>query len=136
MSIHKLLTEVDDRSLANARNFCKVDPHVDDEILKLEILAARKKIMGEVGERLDDFYDDNPVFEGAVLIDVFTHYNNRDRDSNAMIFEHTPYQDDINSMKDDYRYLIEQYSDDNGNYDTDDVASTAIGDAINGTAQG
>ena len=118
MSIHKLLTEVDDKALSRARNFCKLDPNMDDDLLKIEILAARRKVIGEVGSRIDDFFDDNPIFMGAVLIDVFTHYNNRDKDSNAMIFSHSPYQDDINAMKDDYRYLIEEYGDD---YDEGDV---------------
>lgn len=134
MSIHKLLTEVDTEALSRARNFCKVDPHVDDEILKMEILAARRKVIAEVGDRIDGFFDDNPIFMGAVLIDVFTHYNNRDKDSNAMIFEHTPFQDDINAMKDDYRYLIQEYGDDyQGDADEDkgDVVADGNGSAQN-----
>ena len=114
MSVQKLLHEVDDVSLEHVRNYCKVDPHIDDDLLKIEVLAARKNIIGQVGARLDSFFDQNPEFEAAVLIEVFTHYNNRDRDSNADIFEHPAYQNYINSMKDDYRYLIQQYGDDYG----------------------
>lgn len=111
MSIKKLLTEVDATSLSRTRDFCKVDPGIDDEILKLEILAARRKVIGCVGDGIDDFFDNNPIFEGVVLIDVYTHYNNRDKDSSAMIFPHSSYQDDINSLKDEYRLLIEQQND-------------------------
>lgn len=122
MSIHKLLTGVDDVALEHIRNYVKVDAHVDDELLKIEILAARKDIIGQVGSKLDSFFDDNPEFEAAVMIEVFTHYNNRDRDSNADIFEHSPYQEYINAMKDDYRYLIQEYGDDYG--DDDDGSSS------------
>lgn len=134
MSIHKLLTKVDESSLERARDFCKIDSNFDDELLKIYILSARKKVMSEVGERIDDFFDENPIFEATVLIDVFTHYNNRDKDSNAMIFAHSPYQDDINAMKDDYRYLIQQYGDDYGDDSTTNDERDAVNDG-NGSTQ-
>ena len=112
MSIQKLLHTVDDVALEHVRNYCKVDPHIDDDLLTLEILAARKDIIGQVGDRLDSFFDDNPEFEAAVLIEVFTHYNNRDMDSTADIFKHPAYQNYILSMKADYLEIIQQYGDD------------------------
>lgn len=112
MSIQKLLHTVDDVALEHVRNYCKVDLHIDDELLTLEILAARKDIIGQVGDRLDSFFDDNPEFEAAVLIEVFTHYNNRDMDSTADIFKHPAYQNYILSMKADYLEIIQQYGDD------------------------
>lgn len=112
MSIQKLLHSVDDEALDHVRNYCKVDPHVDDDLLTLEVLAARKDIIGQVGSRLDTFFDDNPEFEAAVLLEVFTHYNNRDIDSTADIFNHPAFQNYINAMKDDYRYIVQEYGDD------------------------
>lgn len=112
MSIQKLLHTVDDAALEHVRNYCKIDLHIDDELLTLEILAARKDIIGQVGDRLDSFFDDNPEFEAAVLIEVFTHYNNRDMDSTADIFQHPAYRNYILSMKADYLEIIQEYGDD------------------------
>lgn len=112
MSIEKLLTSVDDESLQHALNNLKLEPHVDDDLVKLEILAARKDVIGQVGSRLDDFFDDNPEFEMAVLIEVFTLYNNRDSDSTADIFQHPAFHSLIESMKDSYREIIHDYGDD------------------------
>lgn len=106
MAIHDLLTNIDDKTLDQVRRFAKVPPDVDDDILKMEILGARKKVMTAVGDELDTFYDDNPIFQSAVLIDMYTHYVNRDKESTAMVFDSPVYQDDINAMKDDYRTLV------------------------------
>lgn len=117
MSIDELKTKVDDVALRRAQDFFKLPPGVDESIVKMDILAARRKVMGEVGENLDSFYDDNPIFQAAVLLDAYTHYNNRDKDSTAMIFEHPAYKNDINALKDDYRVMLELYGPDVGNDD-------------------
>lgn len=114
MSIHELLHNVDSVALEHVRNYCKIEPNIDDGLLTLEVLAARKDIIGQVGNKLDNFFDDNPEFEAAVLIEVFTHYNNRDMDSTADIFQHPAYGNYILAMKADYLELIQQYGDDYG----------------------
>lgn len=111
MSIDTLLKEVSDKDLASIKNFAKVDSTIEDDLLKIWILAARKKVITQVGSEIDDFFDDNPIFQAAVMIDVYTHYNNRDADSNAMIFTHPAYQNDINALKDDYRDLTVELDD-------------------------
>lgn len=121
MSIDELKTKVSDEDLQEALDYFKLAPGVDDAVVKLDILAARRKVMGEVGEELDTFYDDNPIFKIAVLLDAYTHYNNRDKDSTAMIFEHPAYQNDINALKDDYRVMMELYGpDDDSDLEEDD----------------
>lgn len=107
MSISSLKTTVSDTELANARNFCKLDEGVEDELLKVWVLAARRKVMGEVGEEIDDFYDDNPVFQQAVWIETFNHFNDRTTSSTAYLSYNRIERDDINGLKDDYRYALE-----------------------------
>lgn len=108
MSISSLKTTVTDEELTRARNFCKLDESVEDELLKVWLLAARRKVMGSIGEQIDDFYDDNPVFQQAVLIEVFDHFNSRTTVSTAFLSYNRIERDDINSLKDDYRYALEQ----------------------------
>lgn len=108
MSISSLKTTVTDEELASVRNFCKLDEGVEDDLLKVWLLAARRKVMGSVGEQIDDFYDDNPVFQQAVWIEVFDHFNNRTTASTAFLSYNRIERDDINDLKDDYRYALEQ----------------------------
>ncbi|WP_297820001.1 head-tail connector protein [uncultured Lactobacillus sp.] len=105
MSIKSLLTSVEPEDLQNVKNFCKVDSDLEDPVIKGLILSARKDIIGQVGSRIDDFFDDNPNFEYAVWLKTYHSYNNRDTSSNAMTFEiQDTYNSTINAMKDDYRY--------------------------------
>lgn len=107
MSISSLKTTVSDTELANVRNFCKLEEGVEDELLKVWILAARRKVMSEVGEQIDDFYDDNPIFQQAVWIETFNHFNDRTTTSTAYLSYNRIERDDINGLKDDYRYALE-----------------------------
>ena len=45
MSISSLKTTVTDEELASVRNFCKLDEGVEDELLKVWLLAARREVM-------------------------------------------------------------------------------------------
>lgn len=108
MSISSLKTNVTDEELASVRNFCKLDEGVEDELLKVWLLAARREIMGSVGEQVENFYEDNPVFTQAVWILVFNHFNDRTSASTAYLSYNRILRDDINSLKDDYRYELEQ----------------------------
>ncbi|QNQ83760.1 phage gp6-like head-tail connector protein [Lactobacillus sp. PV037] len=112
MSISKLMSEVDDEMLKQFKIYAKVDSEIEDDLLKMWLLSAQRKVIGEVGKKIDDFFDDNPAFMAAVLIDAYTHYNNRDADSNAMIFEKPEYRNDVNQLKDDYRDLTVSLDDD------------------------
>lgn len=117
MSISSLKTTVTDEELANVRNFCKLDENVEDELLKIWLLAARQKVMGSVGEQIDDFYDDNPIFQQAVWIEVFNHFNDRTTTSTAYLSYNRIERDDINGLKDDYRLALEKQQSKEGTND-------------------
>lgn len=107
MPIRTLLTEVDPIDLEDVKNFCKVDGDLEDNTITGMILSARRDIIGQIGDQIDDFYDDNWNFKYAVWLKTYHSYNNRDTSSNAMTFEiQDTYNSTINAMKDDYRYQI------------------------------
>ncbi|MCZ3947154.1 head-tail connector protein [Lactobacillus gasseri] len=107
MSIHTLLTQVEPEDLQDVKEFCKVDGDLEDQEITGMILSARRDIIGQVGDRIDDFFDDNWNFKYAVWMKSYHSYNNRDTSSNAMTFEiQDTYNSTINAMKDDYRYQI------------------------------
>ena len=79
----------------------------DDILLRMLIKAARRDIIGQVGERIDDFFDKNEVFSAAVILEVAHLYNHRSATSEQQTFEvPMALYSLINSMKDDYRYQI------------------------------
>lgn len=107
MSIHTLLTQVEPEDLQDVKNFCKVDGDLEDQEITGMMLSARRDIIGQVGDRIDDFFDDNWNFKYAVWLKTYHSYNNRDTSSNAMTFEiQDTYNSTINAMKDDYRYRV------------------------------
>lgn len=107
MSIKSLLTTVEPEDLQNVKNFCKVDGDLEDQEITGMMLSARRDIIGQVGYRIDDFFDDNWNFKYAVWLKTYHSYNNRDTSSNAMTFEiQDTYNSTINAMKDDYRYRV------------------------------
>lgn len=107
MSIESLLTTVEPEDLQNVKNFCKVDGDLEDQEITGMMLSARRDIIGQVGDRIDDFFDDNWNFKYAVWLKTYHSYNNRDTSSNAMTFEiQDTYNSTINAMKDDYRYRV------------------------------
>lgn len=107
MSIHALLTQVEPEDLQDVKKFCKVDGDLEDQEITGMMLSARRDIIGQVGDRIDDFFDDNWNFKYAVWLKTYHSYNNRDTSSNAMTFEiQDTYNSTINAMKDDYRYRV------------------------------
>ena len=114
MSIAKLLTEVDDKSLADCKIFLRIDSNYEDPLLKTLMLAARKDVMIQVGDKIDDFFDDNPIFQAAVLMKTYHMYVNRDSSAQAMNFDiKDGYASEINTMKDDYRILMDKQAQSN-----------------------
>lgn len=109
MSIENLKTVVSNDDLLTIKTSLRLDEDDDDKLLTLLIKAARSDIMGQVGEEIDDFFDDNEVFRSAVLVEVSHLYENRQAVSTQQTFE-VPMvlYSLINSMKDDYRYRLEQ----------------------------
>ena len=107
MSVKSLLTTVEPEDLQDVKEFCKVDGDLEDQEITGLILSARRDIIGQVGDRIDDFFDDNWNFKYAVWLKTYHSYNNRDTSSNAMTFEiQDTYNSTINAMKDDYRYRV------------------------------
>lgn len=107
MSISTLLSEVSNEDLKLAIDFCKLEPGMEDDLVRMWLLAARKETISEVGDSIDTFYDDNPVFKQVCLIKVFNHFNNRDTTSTSFLSYNRIEQDDINALKDEYRYELE-----------------------------
>lgn len=107
MSIKSLLSNVGPEDLEDVKNFCKVDGNLEDTEITGLMLSARRDIIGQVGDQIDDFFDDNWNFKYAVWLKTYHSYNNRDTSSNAMTFEiQDTYNSTINAMKDDYRYRM------------------------------
>lgn len=109
MSIKQLKENVSDDDLASAKVSLRVDPddNFDDDLIKMLIKAARHDIIEQVGEKIDDFFDNNAVFDAAVLIEVGHLYNHRDSTSTQQEYEvPMAMYSLINALKDDYRYLM------------------------------
>lgn len=109
MSIKNLTGTVTDDDLQLTKTSLRLesDDTEDDILLRMLIKTARRDIIGQIGERIDDFFDDNEVFKTAVLVEVGHLYNHRDSTSTQQEFEvPMALYSLINSMKDDYRYRL------------------------------
>lgn len=109
MSIEMLKNTVSDDDLDQVKTSLRLEPDMesDDILLRMLIKAARRDIIGQVGERIDDFFDKNEVFSAAVILEVTHLYNHRSATSEQQTFEvPMALYSLINSMKDDYRYQI------------------------------
>lgn len=107
MTIKALKTTVDDDTLSLVRNSLRLDSQGDDELLKLLIKTARADVINQVGERIDTFFDDNDIFDTAVMVEVSHLYTNRQAVSTQETYEVPMVMYSlINSMKDDYRYQV------------------------------
>ncbi|KLD54321.1 head-tail connector protein [Limosilactobacillus fermentum] len=109
MTIKALKTTVDDETLSLVRNSLRLDSQDDDELLKLLIKTARADVINQVGDRIDAFFDDNDIFDTAVMVEVSHLYTNRQAVSTQETYEVPMVMYSlINSMKDDYRYKVAQ----------------------------
>lgn len=109
MTIQALKTTVDDGTLSLVRNSLRLDSQDDDELLKLLIKTARADVINQVGEQIDTFFDDNDIFDTAVMVEVSHLYTNRQAVSTQETYEVPMVMYSlINSMKDDYRYQVAQ----------------------------
>ena len=109
MSIEMLKNTVSDDDLDQVKTSLRLEPDMesDDILLRMLIKAARRDIIGQVGERIDDFFDKNEVFSAAVILEVTLLYNHRSATREQHTFEvRMGLYSLINSMKDDYRYQI------------------------------
>ncbi|GIC74332.1 hypothetical protein LFLT20_13360 [Limosilactobacillus fermentum] len=109
MTIKALKTIVDGDTLSLVRNSLRLDSQDDDELLQLLIKTARADVINQVGERIDTFFDDNDIFDTAVMVEVSHLYTNRQAVSTQETYEVPMVMYSlINSMKDDYRYQVAQ----------------------------
>ncbi|WP_441775947.1 head-tail connector protein [Limosilactobacillus fermentum] len=109
MTIKALKTTVDDGTLSLVRNSLRLDSQDDDELLQLLIKTARADVINQVGERIDTFFDNNDIFDTAVMVEVSHLYTNRQAVSTQETYEVPMVMYSlINSMKDDYRYQVAQ----------------------------
>lgn len=109
MSIKDLTTSVTDQDLSTIKQSLRVEEDSDNGLIKALILAARKDIVGQVGDKIDDFYDQDERFAVAVLMEVSHFYENRHAVSPTQSYE-VPMSLSylINSLKDDYRLRMEE----------------------------
>lgn len=109
MTIKALKTTVDDGTLSLVRNSLRLDSQDDDELLTLLIKTARADVINQVGEQIDTFFDNNDIFDTAVMVEVSHLYTNRQAVSTQETYEVPMVMYSlINSMKDDYRYQMAQ----------------------------
>lgn len=109
MTIKALKTTVDDGTLSLVRNSLRLDSQDDDELLMLLIKTARTDVINQVGEQIDTFFDNNDIFDTAVMVEVSHLYTNRQAVSTQETYEVPMVMYSlINSMKDDYRYQVAQ----------------------------
>lgn len=109
MTIKALKTTVDDGTLSLVRNSLRLDSQDDDELLTLLIKTARADVINQVGEQIDTFFDNNDIFDTAVMVEVSHLYTNRQAVSTQETYEIPMVMYSlINSMKDDYRYQVAQ----------------------------
>lgn len=107
MTIKALKTTVDDDTLSLVRNSLRLDSQDDDELLTLLIKTARADVINQVGEQIDTFFDNNDIFDTAVMVEVSHLYTNRQAVSTQETYEVPMVMYSlINSMKDDYRYQV------------------------------
>lgn len=107
MTIKALKTTVDDGTLSLVRNSLRLDSQDDDELLTLLIKTARADVINQVGEQIDTFFDNNDIFDTAVMVEVSHLYTNRQAVSTQETYEVPMVMYSlINSMKDDYRYQV------------------------------
>lgn len=118
MSIDELKNHVDEDDIQVVEESLRLDEHEDHNLIDMLIKTARADIMGQVGEEIDDFYDNNETFKSAVLVEVSHLYENRHAVSNQQFFE-VPMvlYSLINSLKDDYRYKLALKKDQEGEDD-------------------
>ena len=117
MSISTLKTTVDDSFIETLKNSLRLstDNTFDDELLKSLVLTARNDIIGQVGEEIDTFFDDNQLFNTAVILEASHLYVNRVATTTVQTYEvPMALYSLINSMKDEYRLKI-QTMEDNSN---------------------
>lgn len=107
VSISDLRSTVDDKTLSMVKQSLRLEFDDDDTLIKSIIKASRADIMGQVGTEIDDFYDDNEVFNIAAIMLAGHLYTNQQATSTKETYEvdkGLAYL--INSMKDDYRLQI------------------------------
>lgn len=107
MSINSLKGTVSDDELQTVKASLRLEPDMtdDDKLVKMLIKAARRDIISQVGERIDNFFDNNEVFNAAVILEVSHLYNHRSATSEQQTYEvPMALYSLINSMKDEYRY--------------------------------
>ena len=77
MSIKDLQTTVSDNFLSMVKQSLRIEMTADDQLLKTLIKAARTDVMGQIGEQIDAFYDDNETFNTLVIMETGHLYAHR-----------------------------------------------------------
>lgn len=129
MSINSLKNTVLDSDLQTVKASLRLEPDMtdDDKLVKMLIKAARRDVINQVGERIDDFFDNNEVFNAAVILEVSHLYNHRSATAEQQTYEvPMALYSLINSMKDEYRYQTMKSDGllSKGNSDSEDTESS------------
>ncbi|MBE1727404.1 hypothetical protein HFM82_14655 [Lactobacillus plantarum] len=100
-------TKVTDEDLTLLKNSLRIDGNDDDLILKKAIITARKNIVGEIGNTISTFYDNNDEFEWTTTLLASHYYRNRSATADTQKFT-TPlaYNDLILALKENYLIAV------------------------------
>lgn len=115
MPIQDLKVNVEKDDIDKLKNSLRLptEDTFDDDLLKSLILTARNDIIGQVGEKIDDFFDNNELFNTAVILEASHLYVNRIATTTVQTYEvPMALYSLINSMKDDYRLKIQLMEED------------------------
>ncbi|WP_439196979.1 head-tail connector protein [Bacillus velezensis] len=78
-------------SLSEVKAAVRIDTGADDKLLEKYIDAAADTLISAVGDKVAGFYDDNPIFDVAVMRLVDHYYKNRSATSNGVEVRDIPF---------------------------------------------
>lgn len=107
------ITVVSEADLALLKNSLRIDGELDDDLLTNFVVAARKNIIGRIGNKVDKFYDDNhEEFKLATLLLASHYYVNRSATADSEKYTvPLAFDDLILSLKSSYLLALSKVND-------------------------
>ncbi|MED4846212.1 head-tail connector protein [Bacillus atrophaeus] len=78
-------------SLSEVKAAVRIDTDTDDKLLEKYIDAATDTLIFAIGDEVEGFYEDNPIFDVAVMRLVDHYYKNRSATSNGVEVRDIPF---------------------------------------------
>lgn len=107
------ITVVSEDDLALLKSSLRIDSDSDDKLLANLVVAARKNIIGRIGNEIATFYDDNhEEFSLATILLASHYYNNRSAVSDSEKYTvPLAFDDLIMSLKASYLLALSEVND-------------------------